>query len=310
MSSFSCRDALTHGTLTIVTWAWLGIGCLALAEEQNAPTQRPTSLTVAAAQMRSTRDLDANLQQMRATLERCAADGVQVVVFPECAVTGYFPDVCQQVTREQLVRAEQFLTRACRELRIALVAGTPWREQDKLYNSAVVINAAGQVVERYHKVQLAENWPDAGDHLSVFYLYGVPCSVIVCHDERYPELVRLPVLSGARVVFYVSHESPLSAETKLAPYRAQIQARAVENTVYVVQSNAPANLDASGSHGQSRLIAPDGNILHEAGMFTDEVIRATLDLRRATASNALNSIRRGPLIDWYTEGMKRVRIIP
>ena len=85
----------------------------------------------------------------------------------------------------------------------------------------------GKVRERYHKVQLAEAWPDPGDHLSVFRLKGVPCSIIICHDERYPELVRLPVLAGSRVVFYLSHESPISQEHKLGPYRAQIQARAV-----------------------------------------------------------------------------------
>jgi predicted amidohydrolase len=95
------------------------------------------------------------------------------------------------------------------------------------------------VLERYHKVQLAESWPEPGDPLPVFQEDGVPCSIIICHDERYPELVRLPVLVGARVVFYLSHESGVRAESKINPYRAQIQARAVENTIYVIHANAP-----------------------------------------------------------------------
>src|SRR4029078_7491457 len=143
------------------------------------------------------------------------------------------------------------ITEACKQHKVYAVVGMPYREGDRLYNSAVVIDPAGKVVERYHKIQLAEDWPDAGDHLSVFKVDGVPCSIIICHDERYPELVRLPVLAGARVVFYLSHESGIRAESKIGPYRAQIQARAVENTVYVVQANAPANEDTSGSHGQS-----------------------------------------------------------
>jgi len=91
----------------------------------------------------------------------------------------------------------------------------------------------------------------------------------------------LPVLAGARVIFYVSHESGLREEQKINPYRAQIQARAVENTVFVVHANAPANPDLSGSHGQSRVMAPDGNILHEASIFQEDVLMATLHLRGA-----------------------------
>ena len=121
--------------------------------------------------------------------------------------------------------------------------------------------------------------------------------------------MRLPVLAGAKVVFYLSHESGLREEQKLGPYRAQIQARAVENTVYVIQANAPANPDASGSHGQSRIIAPDGNVLEEASMFQQDVLVRTLDLRKATRANALNSLKCGPLSDWWQEGVKRVRIM-
>ena len=168
---------------------------------------------------------------------------------------------------------------------------------------------AGKVIERYHKIHLVEPWPQAGDHLSVFQIDGVPCSVIICHDERYPELVRLPVLAGAKVIFYISSESGLHEESKLGPYRAQIQARAVENTVYVVQANAPANKDATGSHGQSRIMAPDGNIMEEASIFQEDVLVQTLNLRKATRSNALNSLNRGPLGDWWQDGVKRVRII-
>ena len=58
------------------------------------------------------------------------------------------------------------------------------------FNSAIVVGPSGSVIERYHKVQLAESWPDGGDHLSVFKIDGVPCSIIVCHDERYPELAQ------------------------------------------------------------------------------------------------------------------------
>jgi predicted amidohydrolase len=287
---------------------------LAAPGRENPPARRelvalPKTLRVAAVQMRSCRDLEANIAATTRLLRQCAADGVQVAVFPECSLSGYFADVIPKMTAEQLAAAEGRVAAACKEVGIAAVIGTPVRDGERLFNSAVVIDEKGKVVERYHKVQLAESWPTSGDHLSVFRLFGVPCSVIICHDERYPELVRLPVLAGSRVVFYLSHESPLKEESKLGPYRAQIQARAVENTVWVVHANAPANADATGSHGQSRLIAPDGNLVQEASIFREEALTATLDLSRATAGNARRSLTGAPLARWWQEGVRQVRII-
>jgi len=95
----------------------------------------------------------------------------------------------------------------------------------------------------------------------------------------------------------------------MVPYRAQVQARAVENSVYVVQANAPANPDQSGSHGQSRIVAPDGNIINEASIADEDIVSAVLELKRATGDNARKSLANGPFTDWWKEGVQRVRII-
>ena len=285
------------------------LSCLTLTQLRIASASETAFLKVAAVQMRSSRSLAENLSRITNSIHQCASKGARVVVFPECALSGYFGDVVTELSAEAITSAEEQLAEACRAAETYAVVGSAWRDGDRLFNSALIITCAGKVVERYHKIHLAERWPQPGQHLSVFKIDGVPCSIIICHDERYPELVRLPVLAGAKVIFYISHESGLREEKKLGPYRAQIQARAVENTVYVVQANAPANEDATGSHGQSRIIAPDGNIVEEASMFREEALVQTLDLRKATRSNALNSLKRGPLADWWQEGVTRVRVI-
>lgn len=274
-----------------------------------AESDTTNSLKVAAVQMRSSRNLSDNLSRITNSIHECARQGARVVVFPECALTGYFEDVVTNLTAAQITGAEEQVVQACRQAAVYAIVGSAWRDGEKLFDSALIIAPTGKVIERYHKIQLAERWPQPGDHLSVFKVDGVPCSVIICHDERYPELVRLPVLAGAKVIFYISHESGLRSEHKLNPYRAQIQARAVENSVYVVQANAPANPDASGSHGQSRIVAPDGNIPHEASIFEEDVVIATLDLRKATRENAKKSLERGPFRDWWQDGLRRVRMI-
>ena len=266
-------------------------------------------LPVASVQMRSSGDITENIIKISAFIKKCAEEGARVVVFPECALPSYNEKVIAGLTADQINAAEAQISNACRENSVYAIVGNAYRDGEKLFNSASVISPEGNVIERYHKVQLAENWPDPGDHLSVFFIDSIPCSIIICHDERYPELVRLPVLAGARVVFYISHESGLKQESKIAPYRAQIQARAVENGIYIVQSNAPANFDTSGSHGQSRIIGPDGNIIKEALIYTEEIISADLDINQANRGNALKSMSRGILKEWWKEGLKSVKII-
>lgn len=289
---------------------WVGaVATLAGATGLRAAESNVVHLRVAAVQMRSSRALAENLTRINHSIREGAREGARVVVFPECALTGYFEESATNLTTAQIQVAEETLARTCREAGVYAIVGSAWRDENRLLNSALILAPTGRVIERYHKIQLAERWPEGGDHLSVFKIDDVPCSVIICHDERYPELVRLPVLAGAKVIFYLSHESGLRQEHKLGPYRAQIQARAVENSVFVVHANAPANEDATGSHGQSRIIAPDGNILQEASIFGEDVLTATLDLKKATRDNALKSLKRGPLGDWWQEGVKRVRVI-
>jgi predicted amidohydrolase len=291
------------------TLAGLAVAASCFSREAAAQAADTNHLKVAAVQMRSSRDLAENVAHIKRSLHHCADQGVRVVVFPECAMSGYFEVVATNLTAAQISGAEDEVAATCRELRIYAVVGSPYRDGNKLLNSATVFSPDGKVLERYHKVHLAERWPQPGDHLSVFKVDGVLCSIIICHDERYPELVRLPVLAGAKVIFYVSHESGLHKETKIAPYRAQIQARAEENNVFIVHANAPANPDASGSHGQSRIIAPDGNVLQEASIFDEDELVATLDLTKATRQNARRSLTEGPLQDWWKEGLKYVRVV-
>ncbi len=265
---------------------------------------RGVSLKVAAVQFRSSNKIAENLPRILEHLRALAAQGVRDAIFPECAVTGYDRDAVLAAAPEELAAAEQALRAACRQHKIAAIAGTAYKTAAHLYNVALVINSQGGLVERYAKVYLAgERWFTPGNHIAYFELEGVPSTVIICHDERYPELVRLPAIEGARVVYYISHESGVEQESKLAPYRAQLMARAVENGVHIVAANAPANRAGGGSHGQSRIVAPDGNIRHEASMFGEEVLIDTLEIKPGKLDRPLNEA----LGDWWRSGVEWMR---
>jgi predicted amidohydrolase len=177
---------------------------------------------------------------------------------------------------------------------------------------ALVINPQGETIYRQAKIQLVggdTGWARPGNALSTFQIDDKTCSLIICHDSRYPELVRIPVIKGARLVFYLSWESDIRSEYKIEPYRAQVVARAVENNVYIVHANAPQSLDPlEGSHGQSRIVGPDGVIFREASILGEEMIIADLDVSRATGSTALKSLRADFLKEWWQEGMEKIDI--
>jgi len=277
------------------------------------PPRSPSALRVAAVQLRSVDNYDSNLERIHSILVECASEGVQVAAFPECAVTGYDAKAILRPSLRNLRQTERELAETCRRHSIHALVGIPWRSRDQIQNAVIVIDQDGRLVTRHLKVHLVgqdRSWgcTPGNTPSPVFPVGRALCSVFICHDSRYPELCRLPVLAGARVLFYISHEASLTKESKMEPYRAQIQARAAENGVFVVHANAPANRDLSASHGQSRIVGPDGNLLEEASIFDEEVLIADLELPEATAENALRSLDVPPLDQWWRDGMRHVRV--
>lgn len=276
--------------------------CFALATSTLAEAAK-LQITVAAVQFRSSSNVGDNAKRIVATLGQLAGKGVQVAVFPECALTGYQKEAMPAAT-EDVVAAEEEIRLACRADKIAAVFGSIYRINGRTFNTAVVFNSKGELVERYGKLQLAgEKWATPGNHVAFFELEGVPSTVIICHDERYPEFVRIPAMMGARIIYYVSSEAGMEKEYKLAGYRAQMMARAVENGMFAVAANTPANLkDNSGSHGQSRIIKDDGNILQEASFFGDEILIEKLSIGEGKLEEPLKGI----MGDWWRQGIDAV----
>lgn len=265
-----------------------------------AAAMADSTLKVAAVQFRSGFDVSENRKRIVSILEKLAVDGVNVAIFPECALTGYSTESVQ-ADAEMVRSAEASIGQACKEHKIAAVFGSVYHVNGKIYDTAVVYDSQGNLAERYGKLHLAgEKWAAAGNHIAYFDLENVPSTVIVCHDERYPELVRLPAIAGARIVYYISHESGMREEKKLPGYRAQMMARAVENGVYVVAANAPGNPDLTGSHGQSRIISSDGNVLQEASFFGEDVLVESLRIKPGKLETPL----RGFMSEWWSTGLQ------
>jgi len=274
-------------------------------------------IRVAACQILTYPDLEKSTQKIIHWMKSASEDGVDVVVFPEACLCGYQGDdqYWQDASPQKFENAEIKIVAASKALDIAVVLGTAHWEQENLYNSLLAIDKGGKIRGRYAKTHLAERWPGLvpGKILPIYTLASIKSCFIICHDVRYPELVRLPAIAGAQICYFISNESPLTKEYKLSAYRAMPIARATENGIFCVMANAPAdpkNINASNqSHGNSKIIHPDGNVIAEAGYFEERLVSATIDISEATRSIARRAARDDTILkDWIGRGSQLVQV--
>jgi len=259
-------------------------------------TPVPDTLLVAAAQIDTDADLPDNLAKIEARMNEAAGLGCQVLLFHEGCLTGYPDDERVEVLDFSWIEAaEQQIQRLAGQLGMAVLLGTTSRRDGHFFNDLLIIDADGRRLGRYAKTWRAgEPWYAAGSGPVIFRVCGVEGTAIICHDLRYPELTRLGVAAGARIVFISNNESGLTAEQKLLGYRSMQISRATENLAYAVMANAPADARDMGrrnsSHGNSMIVDVMGNVLDEAGSFEQRLVVARLDLLQATGSPARRTL--------------------
>jgi len=208
---------------------------------------------VGAAQFTAAPCLSTNTSRIIASIREAGDAGIDLLAFAETATTGYFPETIAAVRPEALHEAEGQIAEACGAAGVAAVVGTPFFSAGRCFNSATVIDRHGSIVGRQHKLQLVptDDWAVAGEDQAVFWLPGIPLplSVIVCHDKRYPELVRLPVLAGARLIVYISHETWHDGETSPQPFFLRCLRWCRLTTHCGLTSKVPCGRRPGASHG-------------------------------------------------------------
>ena len=235
-------------------------------------------IKVAACQLLTSEDVSANTAKVIQQIEACAEIGVQIAAFPEGCLFGYCcrMDYWEHISPQVFKEAEAKIAEAARRHAMAVVVGSAHHDGENWYNDLAIFDQQGTLKYRYGKTFLAgEQWCiNNRGRLPIVELAGVACCFIICHDVRYPELVKLPAAMGAQLCIFCSCEAGLLSEYKLSAYRAMPISRATENGVYLLMANTPANPDdfrsPGSSHGNSKIVHPDGNVIKEAGFFGDD----------------------------------------
>src|SRR5262249_1251360 len=156
--------------------------------------------------------------------------------------------------------------------------GSPSFSGRKMFNSLVVFDPRGRKAFCYSKIHLTAR--DAcfftpGNALAFFRLAVVPCTAIICHERRYPELVPIPGMFAAQIVSHTNGGlDSLTVSKSKRHGRDGISVRALENEVYYVFANS-VGPQGNGlwSAGDSKIVAPNSQVLALANNRDETIIQ-------------------------------------
>jgi deaminated glutathione amidase len=219
------------------------------------------SYLAAAIQMTSVPDLQQNLTQAEELIELAVRQGAALIGLPENF--SFLGDEHEKLAQANTISqaTEKFLKLMAQKFQITLLGGgfpVPVGN-GKVYNTATLINSDGLECARYEKAHLFDvNLPDGNTYQeSTTVLAGIRMpqvyesvdlgniGVSVCYDVRFPELYRHLSRMGAEVLFI---PAAFTAFTGKDHWQVLLQARAIENTCYVI---APAQVGKHNTRRQS-----------------------------------------------------------
>lgn len=264
-------------------------------------------------------DKQANLGKIGSYVAAAAGQGVKLIVFPECCITGYL--FMRQLTKDQLEAmaepvfdgpSSQALMALSKEHKITVGAGLVEMANDgKMYNTYVVAMPNGQF-QRHRKIHcfISEHL-SCGSEYTVFDTpHGCRVAVLTCYDNNIVENVRLAALNGAEILL-APHQTggcktpsprcmgvidrslwdnrksnPGAIETELKGSKGRnwlltwLPARAHDNGLFLIFSNGVGVDGNEIRTGNSMILDPYGQILAETWKADDDIVVADLDPAR------------------------------
>lgn len=252
---------------------------------------KKATLTVAAAQMNSSSDLEQNLASITQLTEQARGKNVDLLLLPENAVQ--MPARQSELKCEQVSgHVQQAIAKLAREKGIYIVLGSlaVQTNNSKPYARSLAYDPNGQLVCHYDKIHLFDvEIPDglsyresdnyqAGecDQNPIFDLGQAKVGLTVCYDIRFPELYRQLTQCDANIICV---PAAFTYETGEAHWLTLLKARAIENQVFIIAAGQVGE-HASGRRtwGHSVVIDPWGNILAEAQADNAELVICQIDL--------------------------------
>jgi len=261
-------------------------------------------VSLSAIQFCSKPNVEENLKTIETLLETLQVTTEHVVVLPECCLFFGGSD------KDQLAFAiknnhSNFATNALSQLAskygVYLVAGSlpllvegsiPEDNSQKFTNTCLVFSPLGELIQSYDKIHLFDakvsesdkvyaesTYTQAGEHLKIASTKSTKLGLTICYDLRFPELYKKLRCLGADII---TVPSAFTATTGKAHWQALLQARAIENQVYIIAAGQQGkHANGRETWGHSMIISPWGVI--EACASEGESIITTTYSRKELA---------------------------
>jgi len=284
-------------------------------------------LRVAAAQMGPIQRADTRadvVKRLVAMLREAHASGCRLVVFPELALTTFFPryfmedqdEIDSYFELDMPNEATQPLFDEAKRLGVGFHLGyAELTEEDgktRRFNTAILVGPDGVILGKYRKIHLpghAEYLPgkpyqhlekryfEVGDlGFKVWRAFDGVIGMCICNDRRWPETFRVLGLQGVEMVVLgyntpdsnIYHQEPV--HFKMFHHLLTIQAGAYQNGTWVVATAKAGFEDGHGLIGGTAIVAPTGEIVAKAASDDDEVVTydCDLDLGKDIKENIFN----------------------
>ena len=269
-----------------------------------------------------------NLRRIDGLTRRAVEQGAEIVSFHECSICGY--TFLQHLSRDELaglaepvpdgpsVRA---LVSIARQFGVVVMAGLIELDSaGSLFNCYVTVGPAGFITKFRKLHTFISPYLSPGDSYNVIDLLGIKAGFLICYDNNLPENVRMTALLGAEVIF-MPHvtgclpstmpgrgtvERALWENRDRDPARLRIEfegpkgrgwlmrwlpARAWENGIYAVFSNAVGVDDDTIKPGLTMILDPFGEVVAESRVLGDDVVVALLTAEKLAQSSGRRYLR-------------------
>lgn len=252
------------------------------------------------------------VQRLLDMMRQAASMGARMVVFPELALTTFFPrywmteqEAVDRYFEKSMPSAQtQILFDTSRELGIGFYLGFAELTTDgRRFNTAILVDQSGRIVGRYRKIHLpghADNKPDkpfqhlekkyfevGNEGFHVWETMQARIGMCLCNDRRWTETWRVLALQGADLVAVgyntpsVNIHWPEPPHLRMHSHLISLQAAAYQNTTWIAAAGKAGVEDGCHLFAGSVIVSPTGEIVAQAQSEDDEVIFCNADLALA-----------------------------
>lgn len=262
-------------------------------------------------------DFEGNYKKIVDFVSSAKEKQVDIVVFPELALTGYPPE--DLILKPSFINKNyEYLNRLKENITDTVVIVGGLEADEDIYNSAFVLYD-GEIKGTYRKWHLPnygvfdENrYFQRGNSLTILDIDGYKFGISICEDIWYPENpISLYAIEGCEVVFNLN-ASPYSTG-KHKKRQELVKTRARDNIISIAYVNLVGGQDELVFDGGSFVVDPAGEVVAQADFFREELLIADLDLnqifRYRLKDNRLRNLRASERKDYKVVNIKLNRVL-